>query len=195
MKLVAITGSIGCGKTTISDILRSLGYLVYDIDKWVRYLYYRADFLAVIRKKFPEVFVGNVFDKKKLRELVFDNPAKLRELEALIHPFLTQKLRRIIRKRVNKGIVFVDVALLFELKWDKFCYSVVLADTDYETQKQRVMRRDNISADDFDKINKQQMPREVKKMKADIIIDTGVGKNKLRRNVVELVKVLEDGEY
>lgn len=195
MKLVAITGSIGCGKTTISDILRSLGYLVYDIDKWVRYLYYRADFLAVIRKKFPEVFVGNVFDKKKLRELVFDNPAKLRELEALIHPFLTQKLRRIIRKRVNKGIVFIDVALLFELKWDKFCYSVVLADTDYETQKQRVMRRDNISADDFDKINKQQMPREVKKMKADIIIDTGVGKNKLRRNVVELVKVLEDGEY
>ena len=195
MKLVAITGSIGCGKTTISDILRSLGYLVYDIDKWVRYLYYRADFLAVIRKKFPEVFVGNVFDKKKLRELVFDNPAKLRELEALIHPFLTQKMRRIIRKRVNKGIVFIDVALLFELKWDKFCYSVVLADTDYETQKQRVMRRDNISADDFDKINKQQMPREVKKMKADIIIDTGVGKNKLRRNVVELVKVLEDGEY
>lgn len=195
MKLVAITGSIGCGKTTISDILRSLGYLVYDIDKWVRYLYYRADFLAVIRKKFPEVFVGNVFDKKKLRELVFDNPARLRELEALIHPFLTQKLRRIIRKRVNKGIVFVDVALLFELKWDKFCYSVVLADTDYETQKQRVMRRDNISADDFDKINKQQMPREVKKMKADIIIDTGVSKNKLRRNVVELVKVLEDGEY
>lgn len=195
MKLVAITGSIGCGKTTISDILRSLGYLVYDIDKWVRYLYYRADFLAVIRKKFPEVFVGNVFDKKKLRELVFDNPARLRELEALIHPFLTQKLRRIIRKRVNKGIVFVDVALLFELKWDKFCYSVVLADTDYETQKQRVMRRDNISAEDFDKINKQQMPREVKKMKADIIIDTGVSKNKLRRNVVELVKVLEDGEY
>lgn len=195
MKLVAITGSIGCGKTTISDILRSLGYFVYDIDKWVRNLYYRADFLAVIRKKFPEVFVGNVFDKKKLRELVFDNPAKLRELEALIHPFLTQKMRRIIRKRVNKGIVFIDVALLFELKWDKFCYSVVLADTDYETQKQRVMRRDNISADDFDKINKQQMPREVKKMKADIIIDTGVGKNKLRRNVVELVKVLEDGEY
>lgn len=195
MKLVAITGSIGCGKTTISDILRSLGYLVYDIDKWVRYLYYRADFLAVIRKKFPEVFVGNVFDKKKLRELVFDNPARLRELEALIHPFLTQKLRRIIRKRVNKGIVFIDVALLFELKWDKFCYSVVLADTDYETQKQRVMRRDNISVDDFDKINKQQMPREVKKMKADIIIDTGVGKNKLRRNVVELVRVLEDGEY
>ena len=195
MKLVAITGSIGCGKTTISDILRSLGYFVYDIDKWVRNLYYRADFLAVIRKKFPEVFVGNVFDKKKLRELVFDNPAKLRELEALIHPFLTQKMRRIIRKRVNKGIVFIDVALLFELKWDKFCYSVVLADTDYETQKQRVMRRDNISADDFDKINKQQMPREVKKMKADIIIDTGVSKNELRRNVVELVKVLEDGEY
>ena len=195
MKLVAITGSIGCGKTTISDILRSLGYLVYDIDKWVRHLYYRADFLAVIRKKFPEVFVGNVFDKKKLRELVFDNPARLRELEALIHPFLTQKLRRIIRKRVNKGIVFIDVALLFELKWDKFCYSVVLADTDYETQKQRVMRRDNISAEDFDKINKQQMPREVKKMKADIIIDTGVSKNKLRRNVVELVRVLEDGEY
>lgn len=191
MIFTAITGSIGCGKTTISDILRKFGYLVYDADKWVKHLYYRKDFLKMIRAEFPQVFDGEVFDKRKLRTFVFDNPERLKELEMLIHPFLTRKLRKIIRKNNNEGIVFFDVALLYELGWDKFFDYVVLADVDYETQKLRVMARDKISAEDFGKINKLQMSREEKVQRSDFIIDTGVDINKLRKSVVNLLGELK----
>ncbi len=191
MIFTAITGSIGCGKTTISDILRRFGYLVYDADKWVKHLYYRKDFLKIIRAEFPQVFDGVFFNKRKLRTFVFDNPERLKKLEMLIHPFLTKKLRKIIRKNNNVGIVFFDVALLYELGWDKFFDYVVLADVDYETQRLRVMARDKISAEDFDKINKLQMSRDEKILRSDFIIDTGVDINKLRKSVVNLLGELK----
>ncbi|MFR2533370.1 MAG: dephospho-CoA kinase, partial [Alphaproteobacteria bacterium] len=90
MKLAAITGSIGCGKTTLSKIVRRLGYVVYDIDGWVRRLYYQKDFIKVIAAHFPEVMEGEKVNKRKLRNLVFGDNARLKVLESLIHPFLKQ---------------------------------------------------------------------------------------------------------
>ena len=194
MILTAITGSIGCGKTTLSDILRGQGYLVYDIDKWVKYLYYNKNFLEVIKQNFPEVFDNNAFNKRKLRDIVFSNPKKLKVLENLIHPFLEQRMRKIIRESNNNGLVFVDIALLFEMEWDKYFDFIILADVDKQTQKERVMKRDNISAEDFDKIDKIQMPMEDKREKVDFIINTGVSKNKLNKSVLEIVEVLQGYE-
>ena len=137
------------------------------------------------------MFDGEFFNKRKLRTFVFDNPERLKKLEMLIHPFLAKKLRKIIRKNNNVGIVFFDVALLYELGWDKFFDYVVLADVDYETQRLRVMARDKISAEDFDKINKLQMSRDEKILRSDFIIDTGVDINKLRKSVVNLLGELK----
>lgn len=83
------------------------------------------------------------------------------------------------------------MALLYELGWDKFFDYVVLADVDYETQRLRVMVRDKISAEDFDKINKLQMSRDEKILRSDFIIDTGVDINKLRKSVVNLLGELK----
>ncbi len=191
MILAAITGSIGCGKTTISNILRKQGFLVYDIDKWVKLLYYKKDFLEVIKKHFPEAFdEQGIFNKRALRILVFDNQEKLRILEQLIHPFLTAKLRRIVRRNKNQGVVFVDVALLYEMGWDKYFDFVVLVDVEYNEQKVRVMKRDNISADDFEKINKLQMPQEIKRKKANFIIDTSQTEGALIQNLLYMIEGL-----
>ena len=189
MIFVAITGSIGCGKTTVAHILRKLGYLVYDADKWVKVLYFKKDFLCEIQKNFPQVFVNGFFNKKMLRSIVFQNPQQLKILENLIHPFLTKKLRQIIRYRRNDGIVFFEAPLLFELRWEKFFDCVIVADVDYETQKERVMKRDKISEDEFIRINALQMPRYDKICRADVVIDTGVDINKLRKSVVQMLGV------
>ena len=194
MILTAITGSIGCGKTTISNILRKNGYLVYDIDKWVRYLYCKEDFLKVIKGNFPDAFDGDVFNKKILRKIVFDQPDRLKILEGLIHPFLTQKLRKKIRKSKNEGLVFVDIALLFEMKWDKFFDFIILADVDNNTQKIRVMKRDNITAEDFEKINCLQMPMDEKKEKVDFIINTDKSLNKLQADILNVLEMLNGYE-
>ena len=191
MILTAITGSIGCGKTTISCILREQGFLVYDMDKWVKLLYYKKDFLQTIKKYFPEVFdLQGDFNKRALRNLVFNNSDRLKVLENLIHPFLTDKLRKIIRRNKNEGLVFVDVALLYEMGWDKYFDYVIVADVDYEEQKKRVMKRDCISAEDFEKINKVQLSQLEKKRKADFIIDTGGTNGQLVRNVLNVIEEL-----
>lgn len=192
MKLVAITGSIGCGKTTLSKIVRRLGYVVYDIDGWVRRLYYQKDFIKVIAAHFPEVMEGEKVNKRKLRNLVFGDNARLKVLESLIHPFLKQTLMNVRRRNARRAdLFFMDVALLFEMGWDKYCDYIVVADVDYETQKMRVMRRDNISAADFDKINRIQMDNAAKKVLADVIINTDKPINLLK---VELLAMIEEIE-
>ena len=188
MRIVAITGSIGCGKTTLSKLAKSLGCVVFDIDGWVRRLYNKKNFIDMVAKEFPEVRDGNKIDKRKLRNIVFDNRKKLIKLETLIHPFLKDNLQMIIRKNARrKGIAFVDAALLFESGWDRYCDAVIVADVDYEIQKKRVMERDNVSAEDFEKINSVQMDNEQKRMMADVVIDTNKPMNVLRAEMAEII--------
>ena len=191
MKIIAITGSIGCGKSFLANIIRSLGYVVYDADKWVKYLYYRPAFLKVIKQNFPEVFDANgTFNKRKLRNLVFNNNQELKRLEKLVHPFLKQKLLNVIRKisQTNR-VFFFDAALLFEMKWNIYCQSVILADVDKNIQKQRVMIRDNISAADFEKIVSVQIDNEQKKQFVNAVINTDKTENLLK---IELIKIIEE---
>jgi dephospho-CoA kinase len=187
MILVAITGSIGCGKTTISDILRHYGFVVHDVDKWVKLLYHGKDFLNVIKKRFPESFEEGYFNKRTLRNIVFNNPDKLKILESLIHPFLLQKLRKYIRKNKTEGIVFVDLALLFEMHWERYFKYVILADVSYEEQKKRVMKRDHITAEDFEKINQKQISQQLKKEWVDFVINTDVSKGMLIKRIFEIL--------
>ena len=173
-------------------IQKSKGYVVYDIDGWVRRLYYQKDFIKVIAAHFPEVMEGEKVNKRKLRNLVFGDNARLKVLESLIHPFLKQTLMNVRRRNARRAdLFFMDVALLFEMGWDKYCDYIVVADVDYETQKMRVMRRDNISAADFDKINRIQMDNAAKKVLADVIINTDKPINLLK---VELLAMIEEIE-
>ena len=191
MKIIAITGSIGCGKTFLANIIRSLGYVVYDADKWVKYLYYRPAFLNVIKQSFPKVFDNDgSFNKRKLRNLVFNNTNELKRLEKIVHPFLKQKLLNIIHKNAEKDcLLFFDAALLIEMKWNIYCQAVILADVDKNIQKQRVMARDNISAEDFEKIVSVQMDNEQKKKFANVVINTDKTEALLK---VELINIIEE---
>ena len=188
MIIIGITGSIGCGKTYLANMIRDLGYGVYNPDKWVRGLYRNQDFLKVIQKNFPTTFEKGVFNKRTLRNLVFNDNNQLNKLENIIHPFLRNKIQSIIHKFSRKtDIIFFDAALLFEKKWDIYCDYVIVADIDEETQKQRVMKRDNISEDDFYKIIKVQIPQSEKRERADIIINTGEPENINKVQILELM--------
>ena len=192
MKIIAITGSIGCGKTFLAKIIRKLGYVVYDADKWVKYLYYRPEFLNVIKQNFPKVFDDDgSFNKRKLRNLVFNDNTELKRLEKIIHPFLRRKLLNVIHKNAKtERVFFFDAALLFEMKWNIYCQAVILADVDKNIQKQRVMKRDNISAEDFEKIVSLQMDNEHKKIFTDVIINTNKPENLLKSELIKVIKEL-----
>ena len=194
MKLVAITGSIGCGKTTLAKIAKSLGFVVYDVDGWVRRIYHNKYFLKKLDELFPGSVKDNVADKKFLRKIVFSDKGKLEKLENLIYPYLNDFIKKIIIKNAkNDFIGFLDAALLFEKGWDKYCDIIVLADVDYDIQKKRVMKRDNISADDFDKINNIQLKNEYKKVLSDIVINTDKPINLLKLDMIALIEGLKNG--
>lgn len=192
MKLIAITGSIGCGKTTIAKVIRELGYTVFDVDAWVRGLYFQKDFITTIMKQFPETVEDGIFNKRELRHLVFDNPNKLRELEALIHPFLENKLKKVIRRNAYfDDLFFLDVALLFEMGWDKYCDLIMVADVDEKIQKKRVMTRDKVSAEHFEKINNIQMSQKEKIALADVTVETDVPLNLLKTEIISIIEGME----
>lgn len=192
MKLAAITGSIGCGKTTLASMARRLGYCVYDVDGWVRRLYFKQDFIKVIGAHFPQVIEEGKVNKRALRNIVFNDNTRLKELESMIHPFLRQYLKRIIYRHARSdNLYFLDVALLFEMGWDIYCDCIIVADVDYETQKKRVMKRDGITGEDFDKINDIQMRNHDKIALADVVIDTGRPQNQIFMDLISVIDGLE----
>ena len=191
MIVIGITGSIGCGKTYLAKIIKSLGFATYNPDFWVRDFYKKASFLSLIKDNFPQTFNHNgEFDKRKLRNLVFNDNAELKKLEKLTHPLINKKFKYIIKKfSAKEDIIFFDAALLYEKGWDKYCDFVIVADVNDEIQKQRVMKRDNISEDDFNKIATTQTSKEYKRYRADYVIDTSLpyGINK-----VQLIKFIRE---
>ena len=195
MKLVAITGSIGCGKTTIAKIVGKLGYTVFDVDGWVRRLYFKKDFIKVIQEHFPAVAENGQVNMRALRNIVFSDNRQLKVLEGLIHPFLRETLKDVIRKNACRNdIFFIDVALLFEMGWDKYCDFILVADVDYEIQKQRVMNRDKVTAEDFDKINNVQLSNSYKINLADVVVNTDKPKNLLKVEMINIIQGLESAD-
>lgn len=195
MKLVAITGSIGCGKTTIAKIVGKLGYTVFDVDGWVRRLYFKKDFIKVIQEHFPAVAENGQVNKRALRNIVFSDNRQLKVLEGLIHTFLRETLKDVIRKNACRNdIFFIDVALLFEMGWDKYCDFILVADVDYEIQKQRVMNRDKVTAEDFDKINNVQLSNSYKINLADVVVNTDKPKNLLKVEMINIIQGLESAD-
>lgn len=188
MYLIGITGSIGSGKTTLANIARELGYVVYDVDEWVRFIYKDGDFLELLEKNFAGSVKNGVADKRYLREIVFNDKKKLAKLEGLIYPILNAKIRKLITKGAkNNFIVFLDIALLFEKKWDKYCDFIILADADYELRKKRVMLRDKVSAQNFASIDNVQMSNDEKKGKVDIVINTDKPISVLKAEMINLL--------
>ena len=86
-------------------------------------------------------------------------------------------------------VFFIDAALIFELGWDRYCDLVVVADVDYELQKQRVMKRDGITAVDFEKIVAVQMSNREKILRADVIVETDKPLGVLK---VELLSIIDE---
>lgn len=193
MKIIGITGAIGCGKTTVSNILRKMGYEVFDADEVVGKIYGNQNFLVQLKGAFPRVFKDNQVDKKLLRRIVFANQKELLKLENIVEPFLKEIfIDTIIKAAKQNGLLFIDAVLLFEKSWNEYCEKVICVTVDDETQKQRVMKRDNISEQEFSDIYHLQMAKDKKCALADIVLDTGCSFDTLENKVKEILKTLED---
>jgi len=180
MIIIGITGSIGMGKSNITLILKFFGILTYDSDKSVKELLKEDFIIRVIKKKWPNCIIHDKkkekIDKKKLSKIIFDNSNERKKLENLLHPYVMKKRNNFIRKNKNKNILGIDVPLLYETKTDKICDYIFLATATKEIQQKRVLKRNNMNMEKFNKINNSQLSDFEKKKKNPTIIPTGYGK-------------------
>ncbi|XP_009791108.1 dephospho-CoA kinase isoform X2 [Nicotiana tabacum] len=112
-------------------------------------------------------------DRAKLGQIVFSDPGKRQLLNRLLAPFISRGILMEVLKLWMKGcsIIVLDVPLLFEAKMDKWTKPIVVVWVDPETQLQRLMTRDGSTEEEAKSRINAQMPLDLKRSKADIVID------------------------
>ena len=144
--IIGITGSIACGKSTVSNYLKSKGYIVIDADK-IGHEALDDDYVKekLILAFGNEILEDNKINRQKLGELVFGNSINLNILNSIIHPEIRKKILEEIDKNNDKELIFIDVALLFEAKFDDLVDKIIVVYVDKNTQLTRLMKRNSIS--------------------------------------------------
>ena len=164
--IIGITGSIACGKSTVSNYLKSKGYIVIDADK-IGHEALDDDYVKekLILAFGNEILDDNKINRQKLGELVFGNSSNLNVLNSIIHPEIRKKILQKIDKNNDKEFIFIDVALLFEAKFDDLVDKIIVVYVDENTQLTRLMKRNSISKKEaLSRIVSQMSPIEKAKL-------------------------------
>ena len=173
--VLGLTGSIGMGKSTTLEMFRDLGVPVWDADAAVHKMYEQGGAAVVgIAAVCPEATKNGAVDRQILRDWVARDKAAIARIEAVVHPLVAKDRRDFLRDAGAKGtqLVVVDIPLLFETGGDKAVDATVVVSAPFETQKERVLARPDMTADLFDRIRTSQMPDSEKRQKADYVIET-----------------------
>lgn len=193
MIVIGLTGSIGMGKTTTAGLFADEGVPVNDSDQVVHDLY-RSDAVAPIAELFPDAVVGGVVDRVKLSETLAKNPAKFRDLEAIVHPLVRAREVAFLQKQreLGRSMVVLDIPLLFETGADARVDKVVVVTCEPDVQRQRVLSRPGMTEEKFALILSRQTPDAEKRARTDYVIDTGHGIDMAREQVKTIVRELRE---
>lgn len=188
-KVIGITGSIATGKSSVSNYIKSKGYVVIDSDELVHKLYLKDGILYnKLISYFGESIKGiDQIDRNALRNIVFNDMNKLQALNSITHPIIFDELKKVIES-LNVDLIFIDVPLLFEAGFEKLCDKVVVVYTNIDIEIKRLMKRDNINKDEaYLKISKQ-IGIEAKAKRADYVIDNSRDFNNTKKQIDELLE-------
>jgi dephospho-CoA kinase len=193
MKIVALTGSIGMGKSTTALMFSALGVPVWDADAAVHRLY-GPDGAAIspLKALFPYVIDENGVNRALLADALSKHPEKLKQLEAIVHPLVGVDRADFLNKaRQNKAqMVLLDIPLLFETGGDRHVDATVVVTCPPDVQKARVLARPMMSLEKFNLILARQMPAIEKVARADFVIDTSLGLDAAREQVGKVYQAL-----
>ncbi|BCS50309.1 dephospho-CoA kinase [Aeromonas jandaei] len=177
MYVVAITGGIGSGKTTIANQFAELGIDVVDADVIAREVVESGTpALAAIADHFgPDVMTPDgQLDRRRLREQVFSDPSAKAWLNALLHPLIRSEMQRQCAAARSPYCMLV-VPLLVENKLTGLANRVLVVDVDEATQIERTCRRDGVTAEQAKAIIAAQASRSERLAAADDVIENANG--------------------
>ena len=181
---IALTGSIGMGKSTVAAIFAAKGVPVFDADACVRRLQgVGGVLLPAIEGRFPGTTGAAGVDREALSAAVLGQPAELAALEAIVHPAVHKERTRFIVEHRDAAALLFDIPLLFETGGEPTFDHVVVVTAPAAIQRERVMARAGMTAQKLDAILARQMPDADKQAKADFVIDTAISLDETERQV------------
>lgn len=193
MKIIALTGGIACGKTTLANMLRELGAPVIDADAISRSLTAPGGkALPAIRKAFgSEVFQNDqTLNRAALAARVFQDPEQLQKLNNLTHPLIIAQMKSEIERCRKSGapVVVLDVPLLFEAGLDRLADETVCVSAPLPVQLRRLMTRNGLTEEQAMRRIQSQMPLCEKEKLADRTISTDCPLEELRARMGRLYR-------
>lgn len=170
---LALTGSIGMGKSTVAEMFRRSGIPVFDADAVVRKLQGHGGALVKrIEERFPGTTGPDGVDRDALSKLVVGDPEELAALEAIVHPAVHHERTRFIIENGDAPALLFEIPLLFETGGDEAFDKVIVVSAPAGLQRARVMSRTGMTDEKFGALLARQTPDDEKKAKADFVVDT-----------------------
>jgi dephospho-CoA kinase len=172
MLRIGITGGIGSGKSTVSKILQTMGYPVFNSDDQARKILFQSkDLHDKLKENFgEEIIVNGIPDKVSLAKIVFSSKEKLKMLNELIHPLVRISFDEWILKQKSK-IVIKEAAILIESGAYKECDKIIVVKSPEELRIKRVMKRDSVTEEEVKRRMKNQLPSNELMKFADFVIE------------------------
>lgn len=188
MLYVGLTGRVASGKSTVAKIFRDKGITVIDADKIAKELTVKN---TPIYNEIVEYFGNEILDKddeinrKKLRDIIFNEPEKRIWLEKLLHPAIRKQIDK-QRKAATSPYCIIEIPLLTDKSLYPYLNRVLLVISNEKNKITRLVKRDKISKEAAGLILQTQQPEEVYREIADDIIVNNYDFNSLEQNVVDL---------
>lgn len=180
MIILGLTGSIGMGKTMASDGFKRFGIPVHNADRAVHAMMCEGgEAVRAMAALFPAaVRRGNV-DRQMIAQEVFADAKALNRIEGVLHPLVRLRERKFLSQcaRQGRGMVVLDVPLLFETKGEERCDGIITVSAPAFVQHQRVLQRPGMTLARFQSILTRQVPDAEKRKRSDFIVLTGLSRH------------------
>ena len=191
MKKIALTGSIGMGKSTVAAMFAKAGIPVFDADAEVRRLQGKGGALvAPIEARFPGSTRGGEVDREALSAMVLGKPEELAALEEIVHPAVFEARERFIEAHRDKPALLFEIPLLYETGGETGFDHVIVVSAPAAVQRKRVLARPGMTAAKLFAILSRQLPDEQKRARADFVVDTGGDMSTTEAQVAEIIACL-----
>lgn len=191
MLVVGLTGSIGMGKSTVAAYLASKGVPVFDADAEVHRLY-QGEAVPAISAVFPDVIKGSEVDRELLAAAVARSPAKLKQLEAIVHPLVVKSEIEFLRQQEERGaqLAVLEIPLLFETGADARVDVTIVVSAPESVQRERVRERPGMTEAKLASLLARQLPDAEKRARADFVVDSAASLDDMYGQIDRLIESL-----
>ena len=191
MMKIAITGSIGMGKSTVAAMFAEAGIPLFDADAEVRAMQgFGGKLVDAIEIRFPGTTRTGAVDRDLLAARVLGDRDLLATLELIVHPAVLERRAAFITANRQAPALLFDIPLLFETQGQAAFDKVIVVSAPEAVQRERVMGRPGMTADKYAQILERQIPDARKRERADFVIDTGGSLDQTRAQVIAILACL-----